>query len=118
MDKIWIWLMEFASRRWGCHQIPERSFFLFGYQFPICARCTGVLLGYVFSIFLFRCVNFIFCIVLSSLMLLDWSVQYLNIKKSTNIRRFVTGICGGTGCMSFVIKLIVLGFRFVSKKII
>jgi uncharacterized membrane protein len=25
-----------------CHQIPERSFFLDGHQFPVCARCTGL----------------------------------------------------------------------------
>jgi len=25
-----------------CHQRPERSFFLEGQQFPVCARCTGL----------------------------------------------------------------------------
>ncbi|MGG7175281.1 DUF2085 domain-containing protein [Clostridium neonatale] len=25
----------------GCHQLPDRSFFIRSYQFPICARCTG-----------------------------------------------------------------------------
>jgi uncharacterized membrane protein len=25
-----------------CHQIPERSFFWGAYQFPVCARCTGL----------------------------------------------------------------------------
>jgi uncharacterized membrane protein len=25
-----------------CHQRPERSFFLDGHQFPVCARCTGL----------------------------------------------------------------------------
>jgi uncharacterized membrane protein len=30
-----------------CHRIPERSFFLDGRQFPLCARCTGTFLGAV-----------------------------------------------------------------------
>ena len=30
----------------GCHQRADRSFFWHGYQFPICARCTGVVSGY------------------------------------------------------------------------
>src|SRR6476646_4561444 len=38
-----------------CHQLPERSFFIAGHQFAVCARCTGLyggfalmLLGYPF----------------------------------------------------------------------
>src|SRR5437870_2097048 len=28
-----------------CHQRPERSFFLWGVQMPVCARCAGIYLG-------------------------------------------------------------------------
>ena len=28
-----------------CHQIPERSFHLVGFQLPVCARCLGIYLG-------------------------------------------------------------------------
>src|SRR3954465_90843 len=28
-----------------CHQRPERSFYLWGTQFPVCARCAGIYAG-------------------------------------------------------------------------
>ena len=35
----------FAAGSLICHQRPERSFFLDGHQFPVCARCTGLYLS-------------------------------------------------------------------------
>src|SRR5512135_2490511 len=29
-----------------CHQLPERSFFIHEHQSPLCARCTGMYLGF------------------------------------------------------------------------
>jgi uncharacterized membrane protein len=28
-----------------CHQIPERSFYIAGFQLPVCARCIGIYAG-------------------------------------------------------------------------
>lgn len=45
-------LMVFGQNM-GCHQMPERSFFIRGKQFPVCARCTGVFLGNIAAYVMF-----------------------------------------------------------------
>ena len=37
--------MIFAIGGVVCHQLPDRSFFWDGHQFPVCARCTGLYLS-------------------------------------------------------------------------
>lgn len=91
----------------GCHQIPERSFFYKGKQFPVCARCTGVFLGQLLAVILAilkkDIKKFSLIAILISIMGIDWGIQEVNIKESTNTRRFITGICGGLGVFSFYI---------------
>ncbi len=88
-----------AGERLGCHQLPERSFAWRGYQFPVCARCTGVLLAVpaAFVAFRRRKLRPAGCVLLSCVMLADWLIQYAGIRESTNRRRLLTGLIGGFG---------------------
>lgn len=97
-DEKWIRIMK-AGERLGCHQMPERSFSFRGYQFPVCARCTGVLLSGAAACFLFfkKKLPVKLCIAFSGVMFMDWLAQFLKIKESTNFRRFLTGLFGGFG---------------------
>ena len=109
-NKEYIWLkLMYLGNSCGCHQIAKRSFNIKGYQFPICARCTGTWIGYVLSIGLYKYfmhsifIDISFCLV----MLLDWLVQRLKICESTNTRRLFTGTLCGYGFMNLFILLIV-----------
>lgn len=97
-DKYWMKCMEIGGAL-GCHQMPERSFFIKDFQFPVCARCTGVMISAVIAtiVFLKKRLPIWICISMSSVMLFDWGIQYLNIKESTNSRRLITGLIGGFG---------------------
>jgi len=35
-----------------CHQRPERSFYLWSHQMPVCARCTGIYAGAALAVLL------------------------------------------------------------------
>lgn len=73
---MWLWLWN-LGKKLGCHQLPERSFYWHGYQFPVCARCTGVYIGELLALFghfvigSFWRLDVLFCLV----MLLDCSIS-------------------------------------------
>ena len=88
-----------------CHRKPERSFFWKGRQFPVCARCTGMYLGYLsFPFFLSDILFFNLYITLALLLpaFLDGLLQAYYDRESNNILRLVTGVFAGVGLMSLV----------------
>ena len=108
-DLIWIKLMNFCHRL-GCHQMEERSFHFKGYQFPVCARCTGVFLGEIIAIVLLLLgikINIFMSIALLLIMGFDWFIQYIKLLQSTNIRRLITGTLAGLG-LTFIYYYVIV----------
>ncbi len=88
-----------------CHRLPERSFFWKGKQFPVCARCTGIHVGYLtFPLFLFSIftLNIWWTMLLIIPTYLDGTVQAVTNWESNNILRVVSGVLAGIGSMSLV----------------
>ena len=112
-DRIWIASMEKCRKYCGCHQMPERSFFIGDYQFPLCARCTGIVIGHVSAIIAaFFCqvpIKTIFGILPLAI---DGTVQKFTNYESNNRRRLVTGFLYGFTFMSACIY----GVRWILKK--
>lgn len=96
-----------------CHRLPERSFFFRGKQFPICARCTGILVGYFLGIIYFFIIGTI-PIFVSLLLLLPLVVdgvgQFFGKWISNNIRRLITGILAGIATDFIFYWVAVYGF--------
>lgn len=117
-DKLWIKAMHFCGDRWGCHQIPERSFFIKGYQFPVCARCTGIILGYIVAIILriFGVhINFALCTVMILPTAIDGGIQFFTSYTSNNVKRFTTGLLAGVGFMQIILNTVFLITEKVRK---
>lgn len=106
--KIWIFLMKIGALT--CHQIYERSFTFKGYQFPVCARCTGIFLGNIIAIFLCLIkvrISLKICGLLILTMACDGLLQLFKIKESNNIRRLITGFLAGIGYIFLLVNIIV-----------
>lgn len=79
-----------------CHQKPERSFFYKEKQFPVCSRCTGIVIGAAVGFILASLTrpNLIFVLGFIPL-IIDGTTQYYGLRTSNNTLRFVTGLlCG------------------------
>ena len=96
MPKLWthfLNVLDFVGDKSGCHQIPERCLHFGSYIMPLCARCTGVLIGEILS---FCCLlvnvrfDFVPAICLVLLMGFDWFIQEIGLHESTNPRRLIT----------------------------
>lgn len=103
--KIWLKMMEIGARL-GCHQRADRSFFIKGFQFPLCARCTGLLAGYVGALFLFHYIVIPYWAygILILPMAVDGGTQYMGWRESVQPLRFFTGLLGGYGLLSIQIE--------------
>jgi uncharacterized membrane protein len=98
-----------------CHRRPERSFFIKGHQFPVCARCTGFYTGLVVFLvynYFFKLNYDINTLIISMVLMIpaavDGFTQYFGSRESTNTLRFITGFIGGIGLIIFL-KIVIRG---------
>ena len=109
MRFMYKWLPIFC----GCHQRPERSFFVKGYQMPVCARCEGELIGILAALIAvwFLRPSYWLMAVMMVPMAADGLIQGLTEYESTNWRRLITGILFGFGITMIVIMFLISVFK-------
>lgn len=102
-----------------CHRMPSRSFFFRKKQFPVCARCTGIYLGYflMIPILWFYQIGIILSVALILPTMIDGLTQaYLN-RESTNFLRCTTGILAGIGMSGFSERITYHAYKFIETLI-
>jgi len=94
-----------------CHQIPERSFFIAGHQFAVCARCTGIYSGFAIATILYPLVRSLrqidapprkWLFLGAAPLAIDFAVGYLGIWENTHSSRFATGALLGAVAVFYV----------------
>lgn len=100
-----------------CHRMPSRSFFYKKKQFPVCARCTGIYLGYFIMIPMlwFYQIGIVYSILLILPTMIDGVTQaYLN-RESTNFLRCTTGFLAGIGMSGLSERITVYTYKFFEQ---
>ncbi|MCF7932084.1 MAG: DUF2085 domain-containing protein [Acholeplasmataceae bacterium] len=87
--------------------MASRSFHVRGMQCPLCARCTGLLIGEVILaplyIILLPQIWWVSLLLILPLAV-DGIGQYLGFWLSDNIRRLLTGLLGGIGLIALAFQ--------------
>lgn len=115
-NKIWMKLMEAGSIA-GCHQMAERSFFFRGYQFPLCARCTGIFLGHIIGFVLYLAglwIPFSILLLMWVPCAVDGLVQKYTKYVSNNLKRIVTGVLVGISYVYILFSLLFILLENIS----
>lgn len=111
-----------------CHQLPERSLFIFGHQMTVCARCFAIYVAFLVGCILFAFVrtklkpwNIAYYILLCVPMAIDGFTQLFHVAipraigegfqiiwttESTNEMRIITGAIFGLASALFVLPFL------------
>jgi uncharacterized membrane protein len=102
-----------------CHQLPERSFFAGNMQVPVCARDTGIYLGFLISFALISLIHrgerprgfpspALWTIMGISLATMAWDgiTSYAGFRTTTNDIRLVTGLLTGFSVAVLVFPMV------------
>lgn len=94
----------FALFHLFCHQIPSRSFFVFGQQMPVCQRCFGIYSGLLIGALLIpiiadkkteRFPKKRWMLIAAAPLILDGVTQLLGLQESTPLLRVASGLIAG-----------------------
>lgn len=98
----------------SCHQLTDRSLHLNGRQFHICARCTGIVTGLLFSpilVFMEHKISFYLFFVGAVIVSIDGITQLMKLRKSNNVLRLISGFLFGFPFLGFVLYVAKLLFQ-------
>ncbi len=114
----------YLAYRPTCHQLPERSYFIFGHQVAVCARCSalyvsfwGAGLTYALASTLWRArvpvwrapaLRWVGVVTIP--LAVDGLTQLVGLRTSTNWLRTVTGVLTGGAVGAFIYPYMHVGF--------
>jgi len=102
-----------------CHQLPERSFMAGGLQVPVCARDTGIYVGFSVALMVLAIMEgrqrpteppsrlkSLALALMVGVMVLDGITSYAGLRTTTNEIRLLTGLTAGYALAAFTMPLL------------
>ncbi|OGI21077.1 MAG: hypothetical protein A2287_01645 [Candidatus Melainabacteria bacterium RIFOXYA12_FULL_32_12] len=98
-----------------CHQKPERSYLIWGYQMPVCVRCFGIYLGIFLGAIIYPFFKkfsntdipkFKYLWFFLTPLIVDGLCQTLSLYDSPHYMRLFTGILASGGLAFYFLPLI------------
>ncbi|MDZ4169986.1 MAG: DUF2085 domain-containing protein [Coriobacteriia bacterium] len=101
-----------------CHQLPERSFFGGGVQVPVCARDTGIYVGFIVSFVVLAAlhrhrprifpgtVGWVVTAAAVAFMGWDGLTSYAGVRETTNLLRLTSGWGVGYVCAALILPML------------
>ena len=108
----WLSLPVYAAFSHVCHQIPERSFYIAGYPFAVCARCTGLYVGFAVAVVFYPLLTSLkrthtperkWLFIAAAPLGIDFALGLLGIWENTHVSRFLTGALLGSVSVFFIL---------------
>lgn len=100
-----------------CHRNLNRSIKLFNYTFPLCARCSGIVFGYLLLPLLFlqsQLLKWWLIPILMTPLLIDGFTQKWKWRESNNTLRIITGLLFGMAQSMLIVKTVFLLLMFLA----
>ena len=94
-----------------CHQLPERSFFIAGHPFAVCARCTGIYAGFAAAAALYPLARSLrridtpprkWLFIAAAPLAIDFAIEFSGIVHNTHSSRLVTGALLGAVTVFYI----------------
>ena len=109
-----------------CHQIPERSFFIAGHPFAVCARCFGLYAGFTLATVAYPLIASLkktdapprrWLFLAAVPLVIDYALGLFGIWNNTHSSRFITGALLGSVAVFYTMPgLLDLGLRLTGRK--
>ncbi len=95
-----------------CHQTPERSFYIAGYPLAVCARCTGLYVGFAAAVAFYPVMTSLkrthaperkWLFIAAAPLAIDFALGFFGIWENSHLSRLLTGALLGAVSVFFIL---------------